>query len=73
MKNASTLSNQDVSRESEIKHNRTTPEILADLRRYLDWTMGALGIPLAELTEPQLRAKKDSQINALREFARESR
>ena len=73
MKNASTLSNQDVSVAADANHTRTTAEILNDLRRTLDWLMGALGIPLDELSEPKLRAKKDSQINALREFARASR
>ncbi|WP_298220753.1 hypothetical protein [Halothiobacillus sp.] len=41
MKNASTLSNQDVSMAANENHNKTRAELLNDLRRQIDWLMGA--------------------------------
>ncbi|MBN2856684.1 MAG: hypothetical protein JXK51_10650 [Halothiobacillaceae bacterium] len=46
MKNASTLSNQSVSVAANDNHNKTRAELLNDLRRYLDWLLGAYGLPL---------------------------
>lgn len=66
MKNAP--NNQGISLAADADDTKTLAEYLAEMRRHLDWLMGIYGIPLEDLTDSQLQARKDNQLDALAKF-----